>query len=102
MYWILIILFVLYSIISTYMVILSLRRINSYEEIIINVQEVVEYSDKRLMIIDHTGHFEADDEIGFMFDEVKEIQSILNNVFENKPPNVLYQNEEKSSAEKEK
>ena len=32
--------------------------------------------------IDSRGHFEADDEVGFFFEELKEIGKILDNLFE--------------------
>tara|TARA_Y100000593_G_scaffold90770_1_gene177948 strand:+ start:72 stop:344 length:273 start_codon:yes stop_codon:yes gene_type:complete len=60
----------------------SFRRINQYEDIIENVSNIIEYTDERLKVIDNKGSFEADDEIGFFFQEVKKLQEILNELFE--------------------
>ena len=40
--------------------------------------EIIELSDLKLKELDHKGVFEADDEVGFVFKGIKEIQSILN------------------------
>ena len=37
---------------------------------------------QQLKIIDDKGHFEADDEIGFFFDEIKQLGQELDNLFE--------------------
>ena len=42
------------------------------------ISRVIELSDKRLKKVDAKGSFESDDEIGFFFKEVKEIQKVLN------------------------
>ena len=42
------------------------------------ISRVIELSDERLKKIDEKGSFESDDEIGFFFKEVKEIQNVLN------------------------
>tara|TARA_Y100000592_G_scaffold9521_1_gene13361 strand:+ start:1045 stop:1338 length:294 start_codon:yes stop_codon:yes gene_type:complete len=42
------------------------------------ISRVIELSDERLKKIDEKGSFESDDEIGFFFKEVKEIQKVLN------------------------
>ena len=42
------------------------------------VSKVIDESDKKLKEIDHRGSFKADDEIGFFFESVKSIQTILN------------------------
>jgi len=39
---------------------------------------VIEQSKDRLKELDNRGIFESDDEIGFFFENIKEIQSILN------------------------
>ena len=49
----------------------ALRRINSYENIILNINNTVESIKLQLKIIDDKGTFESDDEIGFFFKEVK-------------------------------
>ena len=42
------------------------------------ISRVIELSDNRLQEIDAKGTFKSDDEIGFFFDQVTQIQSILN------------------------
>ena len=43
-----------------------------------NLSKVIEISDKRLKDVDTKGAFESDDEIGFFFEEIKQVQEILN------------------------
>tara|TARA_R100000234_G_scaffold116145_1_gene92879 strand:+ start:300 stop:584 length:285 start_codon:yes stop_codon:yes gene_type:complete len=70
-----------FCLISLYLLFLSLKRINQLEQIIIEISNIIEYVTKRVKIIDNKGHFEADDEIGFFFEEIKRITKILNNLF---------------------
>ena len=60
----------------------SLKRITMYEEIILQVNDKIDYVNKQLKIIDEKGTFEADDEVGFFFLELKEIGKLLDNLFE--------------------
>ena len=60
-----------------------LRKVEKYEDIaqyqqnyIENISTVIGESSKRLREVDERGTFESDDEIGFFFKGVKEIQSI--------------------------
>ena len=41
------------------------------------ISGIIDFSSKKLQEIDHKGHFEADDEVGFFFQEIKQIQEIL-------------------------
>lgn len=50
----------------------------SYMEYLSQMDQAIEESDKRLKEIDSTGHFEADDEIGWFFDTIKTLQDTLN------------------------
>jgi hypothetical protein len=43
-----------------------------------NISRVIEITDEKLKKIDDKGSFEGDDEIGFFFKNIKEIQKILN------------------------
>ena len=49
----------------------------SYLEYLEKISKVIELSDKRLKEIDYKGSFKSDDEVGFFFKQIKEIQSIL-------------------------
>tara|TARA_Y100000034_G_C6630285_1_gene275136 strand:- start:292 stop:567 length:276 start_codon:yes stop_codon:yes gene_type:complete len=60
----------------------SLRRINRYESVILEIDKIIRYSSERLKVLDSSGHFETDDEIEFFFEEVKKLQSLLDNIFE--------------------
>ena len=54
-----------------------------YMEYLNKISGLIEFSDKKLKEVDHKGSFESDDEIGFFFKEVKNIQATLNE-FNNK------------------
>jgi len=41
------------------------------------ISGIIDFSSKKLKEIDQKGHFEADDEVGFFFQEIKQIQEIL-------------------------
>ena len=82
MWWTFFILFFLISVVSTTIVFYSLRRINQYEEILIQLQQIIEFSTEKMKQVDSKGHYESDDETGFFFEQLKEIQDLLNNVFE--------------------
>ena len=73
---------ILVTLFSCILVFYSLRRINILENVIVEFQQVVEYSSNKLKQIDSTGHFESDDEVGFVFEEVKILQKSLSELFE--------------------
>ena len=60
----------------------SLKRITQYEEIILQINDKIEFVNAQLKLIDEKGTFEADDEVGFFFEELKEIGKILDELFE--------------------
>jgi len=60
----------------------ALRRINTYENIILNISNTVESIKLQLKTIDDKGTFESDDEVGFFFKEVKQLGDELNSLFE--------------------
>ena len=41
--------------------------------------KIIELSDERLKKIDERGIFKSDDEIGFMYEQIKELQRVLSN-----------------------
>ena len=55
-------------------------------------------SSQKLKTIDDSGHFESDDEIGFFFNQVKNMQSLFDELFENQEQ----QNMENLNGKKEK
>jgi hypothetical protein len=50
----------------------------SYKVYMDSINEAIYFTDKKLKEIDEKGMFKSDDEIGFFFTKVKEIQNILN------------------------
>ena len=60
----------------------ALKRINNYETIILNINETIELIKHQLKLIDDKGHFESDDEVGFFFDEIKQLGKQLEELFE--------------------
>ena len=81
-WWILTILFFLISVGSSVLLFFALRRINQYENFILNIQNIVSSSTKRMKQVDSTGHYESDDETGFFFEQLKQIQLSLDGIFE--------------------
>ena len=77
------ILFFLTSLVSVSLVYYSLKRITQYEDLIVQFQQIITYATERMKIIDVNGHYEADDETGFFFEELKQLQLQLDNIFEN-------------------
>ena len=96
-WWILTILFFLIGVGSTTLVYFSLRRINQYEGFIVEIQNIIEFATTKMKQVDARGHYEADDETGFFFQQLKELQELLNGIFENEKTE-----ENSSSAEEEK
>ena len=94
-WWLLTILFFLISVGSTTLVYFSLRRINQYEGLIIEIQKIIEFATTKMKQVDAKGHYESDDETGFFFQQLKELQELLNGIFEN-------ETEENSSSAEEK
>ena len=48
------------------------------EDFIAKQSEAIDYCDKRLKTIDDKGSFVADDEVGWFFQNIKDIQEALN------------------------
>ena len=95
MWWILTILFFLISVGLSVLVYFSLKRINQYEGLILEFQNIIEFATTKMKHVDAYGHYEADDETGFFFQQLKELQELLNGIFENEETE-----ENISSAEK--
>lgn len=53
--------------------------LTSYMIYLNKISEIIEMSDNKLKEVDARGHFQADDEVGFFFQSVKQIQEVLNN-----------------------
>ncbi len=50
----------------------------SYLSYLNKLSDIIEFSSKKLKEVDRKGSFESDDEVGFFFEEIKQIQDTLN------------------------
>ena len=81
------ILFFIISIFTSTLVYYSLRRITQYEELILEIQQVIKFSTEKMKLVDSKGHYESDDETGFFFKQLKQIQLSLDGIFEEENTN---------------
>ncbi len=82
MWWLFFIIFFLISVVSSTILYFSLRRINQYEDLIVQFQQIVTFATERMKQVDVKGHYESDDETGFFFEQLKELQELLDGIFE--------------------
>ena len=94
MWWLFFIIFFLISVVSSTLLFFSLRRINQYEELLIQFQQIVTFATEKMKQVDSKGHYESDDETSFFFEELKKLQLTLDGVFETE------QLQEKTDAKK--
>jgi len=87
MWWIFFILFLLISIVTSTLLFYSLRRVTQYEDLIVQFQQIITYATERMKLVDSNGHYESDDETGFFFDELKQLQLQLDDIFESEENN---------------
>ena len=92
--WIFLTLFFLISVVLSTLLFYSLKRINQYEEFIIQFQQIIQFSTERMKQVDNAGHYTSDDETGFFFQQLKDLQLLLDDLFETE------QLEEKVDADK--
>ena len=92
--WIFLSLFFLISVVTSTLLFFSLRRINQYENLIIQLQQIITFSTDKMKLVDAKGHYESDDETGFFFEQLKELQLLLDGIFETE------QLEEKTDAKR--
>ena len=43
------------------------------------ISDTIDFADKKLKEVDARGSFESDDEVGFFFQQIKQLQDVLNN-----------------------
>ena len=55
---------------------------NVDEELILEIQQVIKFSTDKMKLVDTKGHYESDDETGFFFEQLKQIQLSLDGIFE--------------------
>jgi hypothetical protein len=88
LWWILTILLFLISVASSTLLFYSLKRINQYEDLIVQFEQIVKFSTDKMKLVDAKGHYESDDETGFFFEQLKQLQLLLNGIFEEENVNV--------------
>jgi hypothetical protein len=81
MWWFFFILFLLVSIFSSVALFYALRRINQYENMLVEFEQIIKFSTEKIKQVDSLGHYESDDETGFFFEQLKQIQTLLDDVF---------------------
>ena len=82
MWWVFFVLFILISIVSSTLLFYSLKRINQYEDLITQFQQIITFATEKMKVVDDKGHYESDDETGFFFKQLKDLQLLLDGVFE--------------------
>ena len=76
------IIFFLISVVTSITLFFSLKRITQYEEFILQIQQVINFATDKMKLVDAKGHYESDDETGFFFEQLKQIQLSLDGIFE--------------------
>jgi hypothetical protein len=82
MWLILSIIFFLISVVTSTLLYYSLKRITQYEEFILQIQKMIEFATEKMKLVDSKGHYESDDETGFFFQQLKDLQKLLDDIFE--------------------
>jgi len=94
-WWLFFSLFFLVSVVSSTLLYFALKRINQYEGLIMEFQNIIEFATTKMKQVDTRGHYESDDETSFFFEQLKELQELLNGIFENEEPEENSGDEEK-------
>ena len=71
MMWFFLISLILYSGFVYISLFYALRRINQYEDYILQFKQIIEFSTEKMKQVDASGHYESDDETGFFFEQLK-------------------------------
>ena len=50
-----------------------------YQNYLDSLSRIVEFADEKVKTIDSKGIFKTDDEVGFMYEEIKNLQKVLSN-----------------------
>ena len=85
--WIFLTLLFLISVVLSTLLFYSLKRINQYENLIVQFQQVIIFASEKMKVVDSKGHYESDDETGFFFEQLKQIQLSLDGIFEEETTN---------------
>ena len=60
----------------------ALNKINQYENYILQFSQIINFATEKMKQVDSSGHYESDDETGFFFEQMKQIQVLMNDLFE--------------------
>jgi len=82
MWWVFFIIFFIISVASSTLLFYALRRINQYENLLVQFQQIINFSSEKMKLVDSKGHYESDDETGFFFEQLRDLQVLLDNIFE--------------------
>ena len=75
---ILLIVFIIADVVGCYVIWNLMKKTELLEDFVGNIGEKIISVNERLKQIDSTGHFESDDEVGTIFDAIKETVNELN------------------------
>jgi hypothetical protein len=75
---ILLVIFIIADVVGCYVIWNLMKKTELLEDFVGNVGEKIINVNGRLKEIDSTGHFEADDEVGTIFEQIKETVNELN------------------------
>jgi hypothetical protein len=81
MIWILILSLIL-NIFSITLIYYALNKINQYESFIVQFSDIISFATEKMKQVDSDGHYESDDETGFFFEQLKQLQLIINQLFD--------------------
>ena len=81
MWWFFFIIFILISIFSSVSLFYALKRINQYENMLIDFEKIIKFSSEKMKLVDSKGHYESDDETSFFFEQLKQLQTSLDEIF---------------------
>tara|TARA_Y100000592_G_scaffold64223_1_gene100060 strand:+ start:258 stop:524 length:267 start_codon:yes stop_codon:yes gene_type:complete len=81
MWWFFFIIFLLTSLFSSVALFYALKRINQYENMLLDFEKIIKFSSEKMKQVDSLGHYESDDETSFFFEQLKQLQTLLDDIF---------------------
>jgi len=81
MWWFFFIIFLLTSLFSSVALFYALKRINQYENMLLDFEKIIKFSSEKMKLVDAKGHYESDDETSFFFEQLKQLQASLDGIF---------------------
>tara|TARA_Y100001938_G_C8099634_1_gene440650 strand:+ start:1169 stop:1447 length:279 start_codon:yes stop_codon:yes gene_type:complete len=81
MWWLFFILFLIISVASSTLLFYAMKRINLYENMLVEIEQIIKFSSTKMKQVDGLGHYESDDETQFFFEQLKDMQKLLDSIF---------------------